>query len=69
MQCLQMYFILYTRFKNIRYVIRDIKTVPRPQEFYRGGTAPDGSEIPGSTTVRIPSCYTFPFTQIPKNAE
>ena len=30
----------------------DIKTNPRPQEFYRAGTAPLGFEIPGSTTDR-----------------
>ena len=28
-----------------------IKTNPRPQEFYRAGTAPSGFEIPGSATA------------------
>ena len=31
----------------------DIKTNPRPNKFYRAGTAPPGFEIPGSATVDI----------------
>ena len=31
-----------------------IKTKPRPQEFYRAGTAPPGFEIPGSATGPVP---------------
>ena len=32
------------------YVWRGTKSNPRPQEFYRAGTAPPGFEIPGSAT-------------------
>ena len=28
-------------------------TIPRTQEFYRAGTAPPVSEIPGSATVHV----------------
>ena len=31
----------------------DIKTNPRPKNFYRAETAPPGFEIPGSATVDI----------------
>ena len=34
-----MYFILYSNYKSLGYVLRGIKTVPRPQEFYRADTA------------------------------
>ena len=38
--------------KNIwkAYVLWGIKTIPRPQELYRTGIAPPGSQIPRSTT-------------------
>ena len=35
-----MQFILYSRYKIIGCVWRDIKTIPRSQEFYRAGNAP-----------------------------
>ena len=34
-----------------------IKTNPRPQEFYRAGTAPPGFEVPGSATVLLLKVY------------
>ena len=43
MQCLQYVFyicIICTQYEMIRYVWRDIKTIPRPQKFYRAGAAP-----------------------------
>ena len=33
------------------------KSNPRPQEFYRAGTAPPGFEIPGSATVTLAKLY------------
>ena len=49
-----MYHILYSISlqKYIGYVWRGIKTIPRPQEFYRNGTAHPGYEILRSTTER-----------------
>ena len=35
-----MYFIHYSNYKNIWYMWRGIKTIPRPQEFYCAGTMP-----------------------------
>ena len=48
-----MNFILYTQYKNIEYVWRGIKTIPRPQELYRARTAPPSFEIPGSATNKF----------------
>ena len=40
-----------SHYKNIGCMIRGIKTIPRPQEFYWAATAPSGFEIPGFATV------------------
>ena len=52
-----MHFIIYITYKAIGYVLRGIKTILRPQEFYR---AP-GSKIPGSATDLAVSLYKSHF--------
>ena len=39
MQRLQYVCILYSHYENIGHICRSIKTIPRPQTFYRAGTA------------------------------
>ena len=49
-------FVIYSRYKNIGYVWRDINTIPRPQEFY---SAP-GFDILWSANAKI-SIYNTQF--------
>ena len=58
MQCLRyMYFILYYHRKSIGYVWRGIKTIFRPQELYRAGTAPPVLKFLDPPLVYISSFY------------
>ena len=50
MQCVQFVFHSLPSLQKHRQCVKGHKTVPRPQEFYRAGTAPPGSEIPESVT-------------------
>ena len=62
-----MYLILESNYKNVGFVIRGIKTILRPKEFYRAGTAPPGFEIPGSATGHHFDCtITIKLKTIPE---
>ena len=50
MQCVQFVFHSLPSLQKHRESVKGHKTVLRPQEFYRAGTAPPGSEIPESVT-------------------
>ena len=46
-----MYFILYSNYKSMGYVLRASKRSPDPKNYTAPGTASPDFEISGSTTV------------------
>ena len=49
--CINLNFILYFHYRNIRYVWRGIKIIPRLKQFYSPGTTSCGLEIPEPATA------------------